>query len=76
MSESAPRLLYGIDSVTLYNTVSGLPYGSMRVLGGFSGTSSGDLNERYHKAEQREEEHQVAQSPHTHRLIDGATDQG
>lgn len=45
MAESAPRLIYGIDSITLYNTTTGLPYGSMRVLGGFSGGIAGDLNE-------------------------------
>jgi len=45
MAESAPRLIYGIDSITLYNVTDGLPFGSMRVLGGFTGGIAGDLNE-------------------------------
>jgi len=44
MAQAAPRLLYGIDTIVPYRRSDGLPYGSLRVLGGFTGGIAGDLN--------------------------------
>lgn len=43
MALKAPRTLYGIESVTMYHRDSGLPYGTVRVLGGSSIAMTGEL---------------------------------
>ena len=47
MALSAPRTIYGIHSVTLFNRSNRLPFGMMKVLGSLSFDFSGDFNDLY-----------------------------
>ena len=45
MARSNPRIIYGVHSATPYDRTTGLPYGTMEVLGGSSFSLAGELAE-------------------------------
>jgi len=47
MALSQPRVVYGIHSVTPYNTTDGMPYGTLKVLKGSSLSLEGTINELF-----------------------------
>ena len=66
MTLTAPKVVYGVHSLTLYDRTNWLPYGILKVVGSLAFNLSGDFNDAYrdHDVEkQRVDVHLSGQPP-------------